>query len=189
MAEEVKRKLGGVSDMHLEQTTREPTFYQKNDEHDNPCFYWKNPYSDHEEKVAMLFWPTHPYENTEEIEFLFEHLELRFLPPGLRSPVSHRPLPNEGDGREALVRPINEAPKHRDLFVYREDAGWMMAQHTCMTEFMTDAEIDSTEMSEFDLHEDDWFAYSQDGVYRLSNDGLPTLFVDPAALSQLTPAK
>lgn len=102
MGEEQKRKLGGVSDMYLEQTSREPTFYRKNDEHENPCFYWKNPYDGHEEKVAMLFWPTHPYENTEEVEFLYEHLELRFLPPGLRAPVSH-PRP-ANPGVEALEK-------------------------------------------------------------------------------------
>ena len=32
-------------------------------------------------KVAILFWPTHPFEETERIEDMFDLLELRIAPP------------------------------------------------------------------------------------------------------------
>ena len=84
--------------------------------------------------------------------------------------------------RAVTPRPIEEAPRHEELLLYREDCGWVIGQHTCLAEFMTDSEVENSELSEDDLHDDDWWCYSQDGLERLSNGGNPTHFIPLDAL-------
>lgn len=51
-------------------------FEQAEDETGGPCFFWQNPWSGQREKIANLWWPQHPPEETATIEKLFENLAL-----------------------------------------------------------------------------------------------------------------
>lgn len=79
-------------------------------------------------------------------------------------------------------RPIEEAPLHQDVLVYREDAGIMLGRHTCLEAFGF-PESETEGLSEDDLHENDWWAFGERGILRLSNDscgdksGLPTRYM------------
>lgn len=65
-----------MSDPRIEGYLSSPTFTLGEDETGGPCFYWKNPWSGEREKIASLWWPTHPMEATAEIEQLFAELHL-----------------------------------------------------------------------------------------------------------------
>ncbi|MCK5746790.1 MAG: hypothetical protein KAH44_11275 [Oricola sp.] len=84
--------------------------------------------------------------------------------------------------RAVSPKPIEEAPKHEELLVYREDAGWLIAEHTCVSAYLSDAEAEMSEFSEDELQEDDWWCFTRDGLDRLSNSGDPTHFIPLDAL-------
>lgn len=44
------------------------------DETGGPTIFWTNPWNGKREKVASLWWPTHPPEVTAEVEALWDHL-------------------------------------------------------------------------------------------------------------------
>ncbi len=67
-----------MSNLGMEQH-EPPTFeYQDNNDADGPSFWWRNPWSGQREKIASLFWPTHPGDATATVEHLFEHLSLTY---------------------------------------------------------------------------------------------------------------
>lgn len=55
---------------------RRELFSLGEDETGGPCFFWTNPWSGTQEKIANLWWPTHPVEATAEVEALFADLSL-----------------------------------------------------------------------------------------------------------------
>lgn len=71
--------MGRVSDMLIDRETN-IKFERGFDENENPAFYWINPWTGKRELVAIFFWPEHPFEKTELVEGLWEHLELRIAP-------------------------------------------------------------------------------------------------------------
>ena len=75
-----EKEMGRVKDEIIERESN-IVFERGVDECENPAFFWTNPWSGNREKVATLFWPTHPFEETERIEDLWDLLELRIAPP------------------------------------------------------------------------------------------------------------
>lgn len=51
-----------------------PLFELGEDETGGPAFFWVNPWDGKRERVASLWWPTHPPEKTEEVERIFSGL-------------------------------------------------------------------------------------------------------------------
>lgn len=41
------------------------------------ALYWTNPWSKQEEKIATFWWPTHPVEETKQVESWFERIANR----------------------------------------------------------------------------------------------------------------
>ncbi len=56
------------------QTT--PEFTLGEDETGGMAFFWINPWNGQREKIASLWWPSHPVEATEAVEQLFSELRL-----------------------------------------------------------------------------------------------------------------
>jgi hypothetical protein len=67
-----------MSDLGM-QMHETPKFSLGEDETGSPCFYWVNPWSGKKEKIASLWWPSHPEEATAYVEQLFEELHLSVL--------------------------------------------------------------------------------------------------------------
>jgi len=65
-----------------------PKFELGTDETNSPAFFWENPWSGKKEKIASLWWPTHPPELTMWIDNLFENLELKFNPDKTPTPTT-----------------------------------------------------------------------------------------------------
>jgi hypothetical protein len=73
--------MSGDLGMKMHET---PMFERGEDETGGPAFFWKNPWTGNREKVASLWWPTHPPEETEAVEQLFSELTLTRTQPALR---------------------------------------------------------------------------------------------------------
>lgn len=69
-----------MSNIGMEQHDTPVFEYQDKDDADGPSFWWVNPWSGQREKIASLWWPTHPVEATDKIEHLFENLSLKYEP-------------------------------------------------------------------------------------------------------------
>lgn len=55
-------------------------------------------------------------------------------------------------------QPIETAPKDgREILVWRDDCGILLARWTSPAEFLTDAECEQSGMTDDDLHKEDWF--------------------------------
>ncbi len=65
-------------------------------------------------------------------------------------------------------------PKHKEILLYREDAGVMMGQYTYCAEWVTDEEIEEHRLTEGALFEEDFWALCLDGIERLEGDEIPT---------------
>lgn len=70
--------------------------------------------------------------------------------------------------------PIADAPMHKEVLAWREDAGAFVAIYTCAAALMDEREIESCELDEEALHGDRWFAYAQDGLFSMEGDETPT---------------
>jgi len=69
----------------------------------------------------------------------------------------------------------DEARSGEDVWAWRQDAGCFPAVYGACDMFsLTNAEIE--EMSEDDYWQEDWWAYTQDGVARLEGDEAPTKY-------------
>lgn len=72
--------------------------------------------------------------------------------------------------------PIESAPKCQEVIVYVSEIGVpLIAQYTSLDALLSASEIESSELSEDALFEDDWFAGLES--YRLTDDGDPTLWM------------
>ncbi len=65
------------------QSTREaPDFshlqfqYRDKNDADGPSFWWLNPWTGKDEKIASLWWPVHPQNETDMVDELFKRLRL-----------------------------------------------------------------------------------------------------------------
>ena len=72
-------------------------------------------------------------------------------------------------------KPIETAPHHQDVLVYREDAGVFMGHYGHVADWLIDGE--SKEAEQYDeetLFKEDWWAIDEKGMSRLEGDEAPT---------------
>lgn len=72
-------------------------------------------------------------------------------------------------------KPIESAPRYKDVIVYRSDTGVFMGRYDSIIDWVVDPE--SEEGNEYDeetLHKEDWWYYHAFGVTRLEGDMAPT---------------
>ena len=67
-------------------------------------------------------------------------------------------------------RPRDTCPKHVEVLFWREDAGVMLGEFTSLREFLTEREIENSELSEEALDRDDFWAFCPDGLERLEGE-------------------
>jgi hypothetical protein len=72
-------------------------------------------------------------------------------------------------------KPIETAPHHQDVLVYREDAGVFMGHYGCVADWLVDGnspEVDEYEEEAF--WAEDWWSIGEHGAERLEGDMAPT---------------
>lgn len=74
--------------------------------------------------------------------------------------------------RASEWRPIETAPEHKEVLLYREDAGVFTGIFTAAEEFLSDS--DAAKLSIDDLESQDWFGGDYTGSWRLDGDEKPT---------------
>lgn len=67
-------------------------------------------------------------------------------------------------------QPIETAPLHTEVLVYREDAGVLLAKKTCLADWLITENDTDHGMTEDELWENQWFSYDDRGASRLSDD-------------------
>lgn len=77
-----------------------------------------------------------------------------------------------------LWRDISTAPKDgTEILAFREDAGIFIARWDCGASFLTSEEIEVMDMSDEDLHAEDWFCADFVCGARLDGYLAPTLWM------------
>jgi hypothetical protein len=77
-----------------------------------------------------------------------------------------------------LWRDISTAPKDgADILTFREDAGIFISRWDCAASFLTSDEIEAMDMTDEDLHAEDWFCADFVCGSRLDGDLAPTLWM------------
>lgn len=71
-----------------------------------------------------------------------------------------------------MWQPIDTAPMHREVLVWRGDTGAMLAMYTSLDQFVP--EYKHGEYSDKDLYSMDWFCAGFDDGWRLEGDDVPT---------------
>lgn len=71
-------------------------------------------------------------------------------------------------------QPIETAPRHTDILLYREDAGVFFGQYTYCAEWVSEDEIEREGLTEDMLFAESFWAFDYDGTSRLENDLTPT---------------
>lgn len=72
-------------------------------------------------------------------------------------------------------QPIESAPKHKEVVVYREDAGTMLGIYTSPDQFVGEHEWDKIAAELGDSFEqEDWFLFCWDGSERVEGREIPT---------------
>lgn len=70
--------------------------------------------------------------------------------------------------------PIDTAPKDREVLLWREDCGAFIGKHTCLSELMSDSEMEKENISDDEIDKEFWFGYYIHGGYILEGSELPT---------------
>lgn len=71
-------------------------------------------------------------------------------------------------------QPIETAPKHTDILLFRPDAGVFFGQLTYCAEWLTEADIEREGLGEDVLFAEDFWAFDYDGASRCELDLKPT---------------
>ncbi len=70
---------------------------------------------------------------------------------------------------------IETAPSHKDILLYRKDAGVFMGRRSYMADWLVDENAPNiNELTDDELWNVDWWSYERDGVMRLDADLAPT---------------
>jgi hypothetical protein len=72
--------------------SRPPAYWFADDSNGNPCFWWRNPFSDQPETLGRFMWPSHPVEW--DVDGWWETLTTSIV-----AAVNAKPAP-KGDARE-----------------------------------------------------------------------------------------
>jgi hypothetical protein len=68
-------------------------------------------------------------------------------------------------------QPIETAPTHKEVLVYRSDAGVMLGILTCLADWLIHEDDLSHDLTEDELWENRWFAMGKSGAMPLKDDG------------------